>query len=1279
MANLTADYDEVVGIFAITGDMTVTGVFSSWALQTFIAIGGLSGAFASVSFPSFGLEAAIDSSTSHDSNLQSKTLRDAAMFLEINKYMFIAFCVLSLFGVPYALINLNFENISNSTADNGILPAVYTAAQANGYVVVAASNSSVVSVGEDFPTPTTTAQSTTTTVPNSSPTIIYEIRCGSTWIIANETCSNTCVRNGDCFDGELCFRDLVSCAQQGLQRRSDASSSYNVSNASITIPSALSSYTINQIDTKSVWYWLPAFLTWIFSFIVYLMLLKLCILFIKHRRHYFSTSEFLNSLEHRTLFLTYIPNIKTDEELAAFFASKDVTLTVEDASINRNSAELGKLAVELKDKTEELERYLTKIFNQDEGEDISEVVGTKSVGPYNFLHSNSASSNENPSWPQSLPEQPKENRHLLKLKKKFRDYVSQIRRQLRTRPIPEEKRKEEIESLKEEINQLEQAIHMIRSKPEGEHPSNESGFVSLATPQQAHRLIRTIRSHPSRQRVFGGMHIKFAPDFDDIYWINIGRPQHEIYVRRSIAVMVTIGVVVGYILLSGILSSLQNLSVLFQNNPDVSNWIQENPFWRDVIQTVLCPIPLAILNFFLTTVLQSITFLQGVKSGSGSDRSIVYKFYVLSMIQIFVFAIVSAMIQDSLNDSQVPDYIITDPLVKRIVTAIQSLAQNSYFYIITLASFYAGFGFEIVQLWVIAVSFIRRHFFKLTPRDEYELNGDPKMDFVQFYGILISAFTISLTFSIISPLILPFAMVFFGITFVVMKYQLMYVYSVERESNGAFFPKIFNVLCFSVWFFQVITFFVILAGNLSISGSSESNAIGSQWKAVLPLPILTIVLWLIARIYLIPRGIYCVDDYLNLSDREQVSLEEQQPSRKLRLSERVFNPLFVKPLPRVMIAPEYQEALRRYYVPLQRSVDKTDPRVRAWALSQPPIATKLQAIARRLVRAGYFDTFSDAIAADPDTLEKFLPPEDYEGIKLQESVLELERLRSSEEDRLAGNEVDFGTQETDENTEPVLIVNSTQIEAIQAASDLQEELQKPEELHQSPPVLRSLTPPFTEPEITEPLQEQIISPPRIEEHKQSAVVDSSIQLSTENTGASSKKVKVKALRLGQKSNNGAAVLSEETIDSSKERPTEEAEIVVISKKSIAEEKIQTYLNVDVVSSREVTVENGTENYVEYEVLSESNIAGYEPRKSVLRRYRDFAAFQIAISREFPDHEFPPLPPGAKVVVGKSEEMLESRRQVLTSYLKEIAAQQELHEKSLALKQFFQASEFGVSR
>lgn len=60
--------------------------------------------------------------------------------------------------------------------------------------------------------------------------------------------------------------------------------------------------------------------------------------------------------------------------------------------------------------------------------------------------------------------------------------------------------------------------------------------------------------------------------------------------------------------------------------------------------------------------------------------------------------------------------------------------------------------------------------------DHAELNAPPTLNLGTVYPQALLIFTLGLTYSIISPIILPFATLYFGLAYLVYKYRLLFVF-----------------------------------------------------------------------------------------------------------------------------------------------------------------------------------------------------------------------------------------------------------------------------------------------------------------------------------------------------------------------------------------------------------------------------------------------------------------------------------------------------------------------
>ncbi|KAJ3326121.1 hypothetical protein HDU76_012989 [Blyttiomyces sp. JEL0837] len=813
---------------------------------------------------------------------------DAVMFLKFVKFLFHLFLILSLMGIPMCIFNANFAAINGKAADTGVTSAPVISNQTNtgntntgdSPTSGTGSSSSVSLTGSDATTNTlssttssqsvqTTSSSTTSSLLSSSNT--SSSRTGAAGptnavVMATKFAIFTKLSNGDA-NGRLVGRreyDYDS-GFYGIQRRADNNNlGQQVNNTVVAvIDSSLNTLTISQIDGSSPWYWLPASLN---------MLYRIWVDYIDLRKQWFKSEEFQTQFHNKTLLLTNVPDsLHNQEALTKFMQSLNLKYPAKQAVINRDASEVQKLVQAHEKATASMEAVLA-VYLKD---------------PNNV--------------PSKRP----------------------------TLQLPSGAKVDAIDHWGRELNRLEEKIYALRAKPDSDRTANSAGFVSFSTVKGAHSTAKTLRSNPTlmttRGKLIAPPSVKVSPDFSQIIWDNIGITPAERYTRRLVALGFTLGLIVGWTFLVGGIGLLSDLKTLFKGNDAAVTWLNDHQQFVVFVQAFAAPVLLAIANILLPIVLSILTKIQGSSSIQGVNKSVLYKLFAFFVYQIFVVALISQIAAafkatDNVGGS------ITDVYKRRITQAISGLANSSNLYLNTLSTFTAGYGIEIIQGVPLLMNFIRRRFFKLTPRQEFELHRAPAFNFTQLYGTLSIAFLISITFSVVSPLILPFSCLFFGLAFMVMKYQLMYVYEVRHETGGTWWPKVFNLLMIAIGFFQTLTLTVIFAANTPTSNGPRPQR---QWVMVAPLPFLTGALWFVVFRFLAPRGAYVSKKDAAEADAGVYSpggSEEDLGGRggkddRLALEDRVFNPALVKPLQKVWVWKRSAHLLPGLYTPAYESLE----------------------------------------------------------------------------------------------------------------------------------------------------------------------------------------------------------------------------------------------------------------------------------------------------------------------------------------------------------------------
>jgi hypothetical protein len=97
-----------------------------------------------------------------------------------------------------------------------------------------------------------------------------------------------------------------------------------------------------------------------------------------------------------------------------------------------------------------------------------------------------------------------------------------------------------------------------------------------------------------------------------------------------------------------------------------------------------------------------------------------------------------------------------------------------------------------------------------TERDESVVYGSRTPRYGFEMGHVLLMYLIALSFSVVSPLLVPFAVAWFAFAWVAWRHNLAYVYTRKYESGGLMWTFLFDRLCVCLALFQLFTFCVLL-------------------------------------------------------------------------------------------------------------------------------------------------------------------------------------------------------------------------------------------------------------------------------------------------------------------------------------------------------------------------------------------------------------------------------------------------------------------------------------
>lgn len=207
---------------------------------------------------------------------------------------------------------------------------------------------------------------------------------------------------------------------------------------------------------------------------------------------------------------------------------------------------------------------------------------------------------------------------------------------------------------------------------------------------------------------------------------------------------------------------------------------------------------------------------------------------------------------------------------------------------------------DLAQVFSLIYKTIRKKF-NPTPRELIEWTAPLTFDFASYYNYALFYVTIALCYSTIAPLVSPFALLYFTISYGVHKYDMMYVYFTRNETGGSMWRVLFNRLLFATGFANVIVFAVVF--------------VNYDWQhaiVILPLVPLLLVFKLYCWKFLDPKFDYYIPD-AQAPDPEDPPVTVHRDTQRDKLRNRFGHPAWTQQLITPMVHAKANHLLSTVY------------------------------------------------------------------------------------------------------------------------------------------------------------------------------------------------------------------------------------------------------------------------------------------------------------------------------------------------------------------------------
>ncbi|XP_043718808.1 CSC1-like protein At4g02900 [Telopea speciosissima] len=316
---------------------------------------------------------------------------------------------------------------------------------------------------------------------------------------------------------------------------------------------------------------------------------------------------------------------------------------------------------------------------------------------------------------------------------------------------------------------------------------------------------------------------EWAPEPRDVYWTNLAIPFVELTIRRLIMAVALFFLTFFFMIPIAFVQSLANIEGIERVAPFLKNIIEKKVV-KSLIQGFLPGIALKIFLIILPTILMTMSKIEGFTSLSSLEWRSAGKYHLFILVNVFLGSIITGAAFEQLNSfinqsaTEIPKTVgVTIPM------------KATFFITYIMVDGWSGIAAEIFRMVPLIMFHLKNAFLVKTEQDREEAMDAGSINFASSEPRIQLYFLLGLVYSAVTPILLPFIVVFFGLSYVVFRHQIINVYDQKYESAAAFWPDVHRRIIIGMIISQLL-----VMGLMSTKGAKYST------QLLIVLPILTI-------------------------------------------------------------------------------------------------------------------------------------------------------------------------------------------------------------------------------------------------------------------------------------------------------------------------------------------------------------------------------------------------------------------------------------------------------
>nr|GMD68980.1 CSC1-like protein At4g02900 [Ipomoea batatas] len=316
---------------------------------------------------------------------------------------------------------------------------------------------------------------------------------------------------------------------------------------------------------------------------------------------------------------------------------------------------------------------------------------------------------------------------------------------------------------------------------------------------------------------------EWAPEPRDVYWNNLSIPYVSLNVRRLLMLVALFFLTFFFMIPIALVQSMASIEGIEKVLPFLKPLI-ELDFIKSVVQGFLPGIALKIFLAILPTILMIMSKIEGFTSISSLERISAAKYHLFILVNVFLGSIIAGAAFEQLKT-----FLDQSPTEIPKTVGVAIPIRATFFITYIMVDGWAGIAAEVLRLVPLIMFHVKNTFLVKTDRDREQAMDPGSISFSICEPRIQLYFLLGLVYSVVTPILLPFIIVFFAFAYMVFRHQIINVYDQKYESGAAFWPDVHRRITIGLIISQLL-----LMGLMSTKDAAQSTPV------ILVLPVLTI-------------------------------------------------------------------------------------------------------------------------------------------------------------------------------------------------------------------------------------------------------------------------------------------------------------------------------------------------------------------------------------------------------------------------------------------------------